>query len=633
MLATILECPSLRALEESALGIASVTAWDAKRYCLDGRALIADHLDAGILALSARFAPDDSPSLKFPGRFVVSACRAGGWLLRNENSQGPHYWIPTNPCWRGFDADGHILAEQEATLDELDVAPDHLHLRFQAARHDSWLHIQLWRFEAEGAALIEDLTALTTIETAGYFTLGSHTCIRQPSDFFRHIVQGFVYEDRFSWPHRRRICSENDAHALFLIASGLQRATDKRIYELIRKQLLLAVLERQSPDGGFRHGEWTERMESHFRLHCSGMHLLMDALDERSDAAITAALKRAARFLSDKRDQTAAGTWFLHDELELSVESMRKAPFKWLPGRVLGKAPQNMLVLNTHLDALIALDRYHQLTQDEQYTSFVRSGLEAAHAVINLRHGEFWYRLVFRAINLTLLPTARAVDLPLWQRALKRIGWKYLIPRLYRMKNRWPRLVMPGGYIDRHLALAPWAFDYHTVNLMDLLRAARRFDDGRFEDVLQAALRFTQESGVLARWAELDYERYALGFLGEALWHACTRYSDLKYRAWLAASLVTLARLNMGSPPSVLGVNAEAGNACRALQPLHPAIRTAAWQSARGTEMLLVNADAAVSFPLSSSIREVDLPWRDPANKRVAPSQVLAPGDWVIAQV
>ena len=76
-------------------------------------------------------------------------------------------------------------------------------------------------------------------------------------------------------------------------------------------------------------------------------------------------------FISDKHDATEAGAWFYHDELETSEAGMRRAPFKWWPGRALSKSPQNMLVLNTQLDTLVALERYGTLTDDTQYAPLV----------------------------------------------------------------------------------------------------------------------------------------------------------------------------------------------------------------------------------------------------------------------
>ena len=494
---------------------------------------------------------------RLDGEYRLLRCASGGWLLHNRDSAAPSYWLPAPATLRRTSAQGHILEERAAELDGFELDTSGVAISF-AAMPEGWtLDAVAWKLD--DAALIDELQTLAPIETQGYFLLGSHTRYSQPADLYRHLIHGWIYEDLYSWPHKRRICSENDAHALHLIFCGLQRTTGKRIYGLLKTQLLLSVLSRQSEDGGFRHGEWTDNMESHYRLHCSAMHLMMDALTEADDPVARTALEKAARFVADKRDATEVGAWFYHDELELTETGMNGAPFQWLAGRALGKSTQNMLVLNTHLDCLIALDRYRQLTGDAQYASLVESGVNSAHAVLALKSAEWLYRLLFSAIDLTLLPTAQAMRLPIWKRLWKRIGWQVFIPNLYRIKNRFPRLVMPGGYIDRHLGLGSWAFHYHTVNLMDLVRARRRFGGMQFDAVIREAAQFAQFSGVRGRWKELKYECYALGFWAEALWHLCLEFPNhVEYRDWYEEACADLQAMNMGLPPSQLGGNAEA---------------------------------------------------------------------------
>lgn len=508
---------------------------------------------ANCLFLRARAAP----TLRLDGNFVLLGCPAGGWLLRNRDTAAASYWLPTPAMLRRVSTQGHILEERAADWSGFGIDTAGVEVAFAPSPEGWSLDAVVWKLD--DTTLINELMELAPVETQGYFLLGSHTRYGQPADLYRHLSHGWVYEDRYAWPHRRRICSENDAHALHLIFSGLQHTTGKRLYGHLKTHLLLSVLSRQDEDGGYRHGEWTDNMESHYRLHCSAMHLMMDALSENGDPVVRRALEKAARFVSDKRDATEVGVWFFHDELELSAKAMDGAPFKWLAGRALGKSPQNMLVLNTHLDILIALDRFRQMTGDAQYAPMVNSGVKSARAVLELRSAEWLYQLLFSAINLTLLSTAQAKRLPFWKRIWKRMGWQEFIPHLYQIKNHFPRLVMPGGYIDRHLGLGSWAFHYHTVNLMDLVRARRRFGGMQFDTVIRAAAQFAQTSGVRGRWKELKYERYALGFWAEALWHLCREFPDhVEYREWYREACDDLEALNMGLPPSHLEVNAEA---------------------------------------------------------------------------
>lgn len=414
----------------------------------------------------------------------------------------------------------------------------------------------IWKLS--DATLIDELQILLPVETQGYFLLGSHTRYGKPADLYRHLIHGWVYEDRYSWPHKRRICSENDAHALYLIFSGLHLATDKRIYGVLKAQLLLSVVSRQGEDGALRHGEWSDGMESHFRLHCSGMHLMMDALSEADDPIIRTALARGIHYISDKHDNTTLGTWFYHDELETTEAGMRSGPFKWWPSTTFGKSPQNMLVLNTHLDMLVALNRYDTLTGDSQYAPLVESGNQATKALLALRPMEWLYRWLFSAIDLTLMPTEQAIQLPRWKRLWKRIGWQIFIPLLPRIKTRYPRIVMPGGYIDREVSLQVWAYTYLPINLMDLVRASRGVQQKALTPYIEGILACFSKTMISHRFLEFKEREYSVGFFAEALYLLSLSEPRPELDARLADALKLCLSQKLGLPPSLLGGNAEA---------------------------------------------------------------------------
>lgn len=563
---------------------------------------------------------DTAPRLRLDGHFALQKCAAGGWLLHSRDPAAPSYWLPAPATLRRVSAQGHILEERSAEWGDFDLDSSGVQIAFAAIPEGWTLDAVIWRLV--DSALLEELQTLAPVETQGYFLLGSHTRYGQPSDLYRHLVHGWVYEDRYAWPHKRRICSENDAHALHLIFSGLQRSTGKRIYGLLKAQLLLSVLSRQSEDGGFRHGEWTEGMESHYRLHCSAMHLMMDVLSETGDPVVQAALARGMHFISDKRDSTKVGAWFFHDELECSMAGMQRAPFKWWPGEALGKSPQNMLVLNTQLDTLVALDRYGSLTGDTQYAPLVDSGYEAVRAVLSLRPMEWLYRLVFSAINMTLLPTEQAERLPRWQRLWKRIGWQVFVPRLPRLKTRYPRLVMPGGYIDRELSLQTWAYDYLAVNLMDLVRASHGTRSAAFKPYVEGILSYCAVTGIARRWLEHKGRAYSVGFYAEALYLLCLRESRPELDAMLADALLLCVRQRLGLPPSLPGGNAEAQTASHPVpQSARAAVVVANLSRAERAACMVVNAGQH-SIRLEDALRAVPAGWHIPATE-------LPPGGWL----
>ena len=578
---------------------------------------------------------DESIHLTLNGKYRIHSCHSGGWVLLSEDGYQPSYWIPIKPKIRQIDQDAHILSENDANIQGISVSLQATDIAFFATK-DQQLDFTIWKFVPHDNKneLIDFLLNPDLIETQAYYLWGSHTPYQRPADLYLHLIHGHIYENNYSWPHRWKICSENDAHALYVVLSGLQKATNSPIYSLLKYQILISIITRQSDNGAWLHGEWTGHMEAHFRLNASAIHLLMDAWEENNDPVVEVSLKKAVAFISQQKDTLDCGVWFLHDDLELSVDKMNDSPFLWLESRALGKSLPNMLVLNTHLDITILLDRYSKLTQDNQYDELITSANSSTKTVLTLRPAEAIYKAVFFLINLSLLPTNKAAALPLYLRALKRIGWKYLIPHLHHLKVRFPRFVMPGGYIDRAIPLESWAFHYLTINIMDLLRYKRRFKHKYLDQIIEDAMQCTYHSGVLERWQELDYEKYALGFWAEALYHQCTLNSATKYRKWLAEAILILEKMAMGIPPSLLGSNSEA-NAYASQVPCplpgEHNIRVVNLCRENIHEYLVVNCgEVGINVTSLKFPKDVEIIWSDQENKIITSDLVTIPSfSWI----
>lgn len=508
----------------------------------------------------ARFCPTTAAILEISvdGSYSVATVAAGGWILRPTDSTCDLYWIPQSPKLRRLDDQGHILEHAPAASTGMEITSSRLALTLPVAGGEA-LDLVVWRIPAAESDFIEALDALTTLECQPYFLWSSHTTYSQPSDMYLHLVHGHVYENHEVWPRYWQVCSELDAYALYLVLSGLERATGKRLYTLLKRQVVFSVIARQAADGGWYHGEWTDSMESHFRLHTGGTLMLADFLEESDDDTVRTALTKAVDFSVRATDKLDHGVWFLHDSLEISEESAKTYPFHWVPGRAFGKSPTNMLILNTHLDTSVAVERYMRVTGDWKHAGLIGSARELTRVILDSRPAEWLYRMLFGAIDLTLLPKAAAQALPLPLRAIKRVAWKYLIPILPDVKARFPRIVMPGGFIDRSLAQAGMSYRYQPVNLMDLIRTRRIFDDAYLDELLTTSFAFTQESGIRMRWKELrGKEDDSLGFWCEALYHLCLSRNEPQYRAWLAEAMIDLSDNELGLSPSLLGANREA---------------------------------------------------------------------------
>lgn len=496
--------------------------------------------------------------LSCQGAYRVESVAAGGWLLRPGTSDLPAYWLPAPPMLRRLDQQGHILAKHPAGISGLDVSAATLRATLQVAPGHV-LDLVIWRLPPGQENWIGSLLEFAPIELQRYFLWSSHTAYAQPADLYQHLVHGHVYENHEVWPKYWRVCSELDAYALYVTLSGLLRATGKPLYALLRTQVVHSVIARQAADGGWHHGEWSDQMESHYRLHAGAMHMLAAYFEETADPRVQAALGRAAAFAAERTERLSTGMWYLHDSLEASAETLKRYPFRIAPSHALGKSSSNLLVLNTHLDTNIAMQRYRQATGDPRHDGLIASARATTRAILALRPAEWLYRPLFQAIGLTFLPTEQARQLPLPLRAVKRLAWKHLVPLLPRIKARFPRLVMPGGFIERDLAQYGLSVRYQPVNLMDLVRTRRLFDEPGLDPLLRTSFAYTRSSGLTRRWKEArGKEDDSLGFWAEALYHLCLASPEADYRAWLAEAMLDLEDNRLGQPPSLLGANAEA---------------------------------------------------------------------------
>lgn len=554
-----------------ATDVAATQAFRRYGVALDfgGQALLdsfADH--PGVACAFVRLAPGPARHMRlvFDGIDAATECAAGGWLLTQRRPSvrtATRYWLPQPPALRTLDANGRILTQCNLPLDSIggDGARLWVDVPVDADAH---LDLPVWRFAPDAVAkgVLAPLEDPLPLERQRWFLRSSHAALDRLADVYACLVHGRVYDNRFvrraRYPARTwRICSENEAHSLYMALNGLERATGRALYTLLKRQIVGSIIARQAADGGWHHGEWTDLMESHFRLHTAGLLVLEAALEEAPDPAVRQALDAAAAFLAGRTDRTDIGTWFLHDALEESAEraSADGAP-PWEPTKILGASPTNKLILNTHLDSLVALDRYRELAHDDRHAGTVESAHGAALAVLRARPAEWLYRPAYRALWLTLLPSERAARLPLPARLVRRLVPKLLAPNLYRLKWRHPRLVMPGGLIDRHLAPKHYNTIYHTVNLMDVVRLTRRFPHPDLHRIVHDAVAAVTRTGLLEFWVQRKLKQ-PIGYWVEAIYQLCTLDPAPELRAHLAQAMLAAEDLGLGLPPTLLGADPE----------------------------------------------------------------------------
>jgi hypothetical protein len=536
------------------------------------------------------------------GNYQAQSCQSGGWLLKPADAEQASYWIPQSPVSRSFDSRARILAEEPAAITGFSASPTELVVEITVP-DDRHVDITVWQFLPEAASIQSELEQPLVLETQPVYLWNSQTGYRILADVYLYLVHGHVYTDRFIWPRMWKICSELDAYSLYVTLEGLELATGKAIYSLLKRQVLFSVITRQDEDGGWYHGEWTDRMESHYRFHNGALLLLEAGLEEWPEAVIRDSLERGASFISRQKDETELGTWFLHDSLEDSPELMdelsRQTGSRWEPNRIFGKSPTNKLILNTHLDTIVALERYREVTGDNRYKGLVDSARAATKAVLALRPAEQLYRLAYRAIGLTLLPATEAERLPALPRATKRLTWMYLTPQLYRLKKIYPRFVMPGGLIERHLSMPHCDFNYPAVNVMDLARYWRCFPDEDLAEIMNNAINAVTGSSIMKYWAEVktgNRQQFAVVVWVEAMYNMCTLSDDPVYRRYLAEAILCAEDAGLGLPPALLGADHEAVQKTHRIpcpSPTDPGLRVINLSCGGRMEVLVINSSPA----------------------------------------
>ena len=295
------------------------------------------------------------------------------------------------------------------------------------------------------------------------------------------------------------------------------------------------------------------------------------------------------------------------------------------------------MILNTHLDAIVALDRYRHVTGDTQYSEQVASALSSTRRLLALRPAEWLYRPLFWAIRLTLLPASQAERLPLPLRALKRVTRTVVIPQLHTIKRRFPRMVMPGGIIERHLSPLHFGVNYHPVNVADLARLWRRFPDEDFGTLLDNAVSAVTQTTLPRYWIEAR-QRQPLGYWVEALYHLCTLRPVAAYRQYLADAILNALDAGLGLPPSLLGAHPEAVRPDQRVpcpSPMDARVRVANLSCGGHREILVVNPATEPIELAWEANAESDLAWTSAAGQSLAAGESLItvpPRGWILGR-
>jgi hypothetical protein len=363
-------------------------------------------------------------------------------------------------------------------------------------------------------------------------------------------------------------------------------------------------------------------METHARFQADGIHLLLDFAEVSGDGVFLSRAEQAAGYLvglADPLDDRSL--WFVHDSVEAGRETRDDYIYPVVASTAFGKSPRNTLCLNTHASTLCAVARLADLRAGSSHSrvgSTPVAGSPCAPCFQTDAGPWPWAEVVERGARATMKVLAARPAEPLY----RCLGWLFrrywferrrgiadrailhalahvVLPRMPAIKARWPRLVMPDGYIDRDLTLGTTVWSYHLGNLYDLLSVYPFVPDPLLLETIGAAAQFCRTTPFLSFLAGIR-DPVVPYLLDSAMMLSRTP------RAMAPAEVAALARriLDWGYYPTAAAAGADA-----CVTP--PALQHVAFDPRRGDLLALrlgeTDACAARFLLLNLSDRELSL--------------------------
>lgn len=477
-----------------------------KRESIDGFDLIRDEhpeIQAEVCFLRWSGSPSSRPFvLATPFQLLerVESDSMGLVLHGSGAGSAKTLWLPRRPERYGFDGHGRPGADRglakgwtvEAEEGEVRVVGTGHHPDDPGAAPfgdgDSIALPFVSIVDPEGTHL-RDLTGWSDVERRTY-RVSEWFDVSSVASIWNDLIDGDVYDPRPSATTGGRFRSQQLARAWWHYLNALGRSTGKGLYGLLRDEVAGSVLLDLDEEGGWYHGFWWEKMETHARFQLDGIDLLLSqhrttGRNEWLDAA-RRGMDYVLEHLTDPLDDGLL--WFLHDSMEDRQDHRLRS--RWL-----GRSPGNSLCLNTHLQALKVLYRLSQEEEDEHgHRTAYRHGRDALRRVLEHQPAGRVYGPLMRGILEEKVPIPKRRVL---RRARRRL-MKPLRRRLYwRLQERYPRLVHPNGFIDRDLSLSCASDRYHVTNLKDLLLLYELTGEKWLEVYIVGAMEFIR--GYLSR--------------------------------------------------------------------------------------------------------------------------------------
>jgi hypothetical protein len=405
-------------------------------------------------------------ALQLTGCEALEALEVSGparlWKVRLPGEEA-WIWLPQRPVRFARDAEGRALPRTEEDVFAPEWSADgalSCRLRPSPEKPGGFL---LGYLVVRNGALLADLRESSRPETL-LWRKSEWFAASCPADLWKDFLHGHLFDPRVREPVNKRIRSQQYAWAWWQALDLAACGQPSPLFRGWQRILTAAVLDDWKTDG-WKHGFWTEDMETHARFYWDGVRLVLaESRRENNPELLRTATDLVENGVKNFGELWPSGLrWFLHD----TIEDGRNHHFR---STVLGKSEANALCLNTHVQALYVLREISRmLPQPNHYQEYYTQGQRALRKVLELGSGSCAYRWSSLFLKTDLLADAVRgpfLGLARWWGSNRK---RRLRTSYWRLREKHPRLVHPDGFIERDLSLSFYSDKYHLLNVKDLL--------------------------------------------------------------------------------------------------------------------------------------------------------------------
>lgn len=308
-------------------------------------------------------------------------------------------------------------------------------------------------------------------------------CAENPTDIWKYLINGSIYDPIPGRGSHMRYKCQQCAYSWWDYFGYLKSHTSKKIYDVFQDELAYSIDQDLQSKGDWKHGAWSDEMETHTRFQLDGIQLFISQYLKTSNRHWLTRAEFAMKYLIDDMvtRHPDGSIWFLHD-------STADKTIHRVNGRILGENNIHSITINTHVQALFVLARLVEYSnQKKYYEQFIHKGLASLKNILELSPAESIYNLIIpwcvkHQLRDQLGGRKQKVIKVLEKRLLMRIYW-YL-------RKRYPRFVYPNGLTERDLILTFMPLNYHVINIKDLLTLYRYYPENWLETSIRKGVDF-----------------------------------------------------------------------------------------------------------------------------------------------